>query len=109
MNPQPPPLLSISMSMSNSISATPTPSQSVISDIVEEVISLENIYTMVGGLTGGLITAFGIIFSFIHRKKIRKQCCGKTFTVTIENTDEVDEKEKDKETDTVVEPTPNKN
>ena len=107
MNSQPSSLLS--RSMSNSISVTPAPSQSVIPEIIEELITLENTYTMVGGLTGGFITVFGIIISFVHRKKLRKQCCGKTFTVTVENTDEVDEKEKGKEADTVVEPVSNKN
>jgi hypothetical protein len=50
-----------------------------------------------GGGIGGALSILGILISFIHRKKLRTHCCGKTISVSVENDstgkDTIDENE----------------
>lgn len=78
-----------------SVTPTPTFYPSLTStQSSSSFFSSSNLATIVGASSGSIVSALTLIAGFIHRKKIRGTCCGKSISVSVESVD-VEEAEKE--------------
>ena len=91
------PLPSFPKSATSSITPSTTPSVDPSNDSSSDSSESSTLMNNLGGGIGGALSILGILISFIHRKKLRTHCCGKTISVSVENDstgkDTIDENE----------------